>query len=74
VVPGNDRVVAFAKKLQAAGHDVKPIRSPTVPAGTERVRVCIHAHNSEAEIDGLVQEILKHIPSDKRAPAVSSNL
>ena len=59
IIPGNDKVVVFAKKLQAAGFDVKPIRSPTVPAGTERVRICIHAHNTTEEVDSLTSCILK---------------
>jgi 8-amino-7-oxononanoate synthase len=28
--------------------------APTVPAGRERVRVCLHAGNTVEEIDGLV--------------------
>lgn len=33
---------------------VRPIVSPTVPVGTERVRVCLHAGNTIDEIDRLV--------------------
>ena len=44
----------LAAFCQAAGYLVRPIMPPTVPAGSERVRVCLHAGNSEAEIRGLV--------------------
>ncbi|PKV62979.1 8-amino-7-oxononanoate synthase [Pontibacter ramchanderi] len=50
---------ALAAALQQAGFDVRPVLPPTVPAGTERLRVIVHAYNSEEEIDGLVQAIAK---------------
>ncbi|CAG8440505.1 11419_t:CDS:1, partial [Cetraspora pellucida] len=43
--------------IQKAGYNVKPIRSPTVPVGKERVRICIHADNTEEEILGLISVI-----------------
>lgn len=30
---------------------------PTIPKGAERVRVCLHAGNTEAEVDGLVSRM-----------------
>ncbi|KAI9090970.1 pyridoxal phosphate-dependent transferase [Phlyctochytrium arcticum] len=57
IVPGNAQVVKIAKLVQSRGFDVKPIRSPTVPKGTERLRVCIHSHNTRAEILDLVAAI-----------------
>ncbi|KAI8819350.1 pyridoxal phosphate-dependent transferase [Fimicolochytrium jonesii] len=53
VFPGNANVVMLAKVLQDKRFDVRPIRSPTVPVGTERVRVCLHAHNTAEEIQDL---------------------
>ncbi|EMD33403.1 hypothetical protein CERSUDRAFT_160336 [Gelatoporia subvermispora B] len=41
--------------LRAIGLNAKPITWPTVPKGRERVRVCLHAGNSRAEVDRLVQ-------------------
>ncbi|KAI8615345.1 putative 8-amino-7-oxononanoate synthase [Chytriomyces sp. MP71] len=58
IVPGNKRVSDVCKHLQQRGLDVRPIRSPTVPKGAERLRICLHAHNSVAEIEGLFREIL----------------
>ncbi|PYH48130.1 aminotransferase class I/II-fold pyridoxal phosphate-dependent enzyme [Aspergillus saccharolyticus JOP 1030-1] len=47
----------LAAACQAKGYVVRPILPPTVPAGQERVRVCLHAGNTEEEIDGLVEVI-----------------
>jgi 8-amino-7-oxononanoate synthase len=55
IVPGNDRVVQFSKELAKRGLDVRPIRSPTVPKGQERLRICIHAHNTIDELQHLIQ-------------------
>lgn len=50
VVPGNHSVVAVESALAQQGYFARAIRSPTVPAGTERLRVCLHAFNSEAQL------------------------
>ncbi|GGF11292.1 aminotransferase class I/II-fold pyridoxal phosphate-dependent enzyme [Hymenobacter cavernae] len=49
--PAHARAVAQA--AQTAGFDVRPIVSPTVPAGTERLRLIVHSFNTEAEILAL---------------------
>ncbi|MBK0369441.1 aminotransferase class I/II-fold pyridoxal phosphate-dependent enzyme [Flavobacterium agrisoli] len=54
IIPGNSKVKAVAKQLQNAGFDVKAILSPTVPEGQERLRFCLHAYNSKAEIETVL--------------------
>ncbi len=57
IVPGNDAVKSLAEKIQAKGFDVRPILSPTVPKGEERLRICLHSFNTEEEINELIQII-----------------
>ncbi|MGB1307293.1 MAG: aminotransferase class I/II-fold pyridoxal phosphate-dependent enzyme [Oceanihabitans sp.] len=55
VIPGNKNVKTIANKLQQNGFNVKPILSPTVPEGEERLRFCIHSYNTEKEITKVLQ-------------------
>lgn len=54
IIPGNEKVKSIASQLQTLGFDVKPILSPTVPIGQERLRICLHSYNSEKEISDLL--------------------
>jgi 8-amino-7-oxononanoate synthase len=47
----------LASVCQERGYVVRAIMPPTIPEGKERVRVCLHAGNTEAEIDGLARTI-----------------
>jgi 8-amino-7-oxononanoate synthase len=55
IIPGNDKVKSIATQLQQKGFDVKPILSPTVPEGQERLRFCLHSYNSEKEITEVLE-------------------
>jgi 8-amino-7-oxononanoate synthase len=57
IVPDNEQVKRLAEYVRQQGFFVKAILSPTVPAGTERVRICLHAFNSCEEIDKLLKAI-----------------
>lgn len=61
LIPGNDEVKRIAELIQEEGFDVKPILSPTVPKGKERIRLCIHSYNTSREIDGLVKQLVNFI-------------
>jgi 8-amino-7-oxononanoate synthase len=39
---------------QELNTDVRAIVSPTVAPGTERLRICLHAHNTQAELEALI--------------------
>jgi 8-amino-7-oxononanoate synthase len=53
IFPGNAQARHAAQQLQAQGFDVRPILSPTVPAGSERLRICLHTYNTSQEITAL---------------------
>lgn len=55
IISGNKEVKNASEKLQKEGFDVKPILSPTVPKNKERLRICLHSFNTQAEIEKLVQ-------------------
>jgi len=54
LAPGAAEVRRVGKALQEQGLAALPIRAPTVPAGQERIRVCLHACNTFQEIDLLL--------------------
>ncbi|WP_157974247.1 aminotransferase class I/II-fold pyridoxal phosphate-dependent enzyme [Lewinella sp. IMCC34183] len=60
-VAGNRAVMEAERLLRADGYLVKGIRSPSVPEGAERLRICLHAFNTPEEIDGLVDRLAVHL-------------
>jgi 8-amino-7-oxononanoate synthase len=44
-----------AKQLQEKGFDIRPILSPTVEKGKERLRICLHSFNNKEDIVSLCQ-------------------
>lgn len=44
---------SLAAFCQSKGYMVRPIVAPTVPVGTERVRLCLHAKNTFEQVRGL---------------------
>lgn len=56
-IKGNAAVNLEAEKLAYLGYDVRALTSPTVRRGSEILRICLHAFNTEQE----VQVLLKHI-------------
>lgn len=57
IIPGNQEVRYAARILQQKGFDVRPILSPTVASGKERLRVCLHVHNTDKEIASLLEAL-----------------
>ncbi len=54
IIAGNEKVKKVANTLQSKDFDVKPIMSPTVSKGQERLRFCLHAYNSTEEIKKMI--------------------
>jgi 8-amino-7-oxononanoate synthase len=60
IIPGNERCRAACKILEKEGIAAGAILSPTVAKGEERLRICLHSYNSEAEIELLAQVLKKN--------------
>jgi 8-amino-7-oxononanoate synthase len=60
--PGNKAIRNTARNLQEKGFDVRPILSPTVPPGTERLRICLHTFNAEEEVIALGEALKSVVP------------
>ncbi|KAL0074102.1 aminotransferase [Phycomyces blakesleeanus] len=69
VLNGNAPVRALATYLNKKGFTVKPICSPTVPKGHERVRICLHGHNTLEQVDALVDAVHLFFGSQKDTAA-----
>ena len=54
IISGTKNVKNVAQLIQEKGFNVKPILSPTVPKGQERLRICLHSYNSEREIEEVL--------------------
>ncbi|MBX7059428.1 MAG: 8-amino-7-oxononanoate synthase [Leptospirales bacterium] len=54
IIGDEERSLAIARSLQAAGLDVRAIRPPTVPRGSSRLRVCVQAGHSDADVNELL--------------------
>lgn len=61
IIEGNEKVKAVSASLRTQGFDIRPILSPTVPKGKERLRICLHHYNSKEQVDQLLQIIRKEI-------------
>jgi 8-amino-7-oxononanoate synthase len=57
LIPGNSQVLHAAEQLQKSGFSVVPIRAPSVPAGKERLRICLHSFNQEQDIRALAKAL-----------------
>ncbi len=53
----NEKTRLAASTLQSKGFDVRPILSPTVALGKERLRICLHTFNTDDEIISLVKHL-----------------
>lgn len=54
IIPGNENVKKAAASCHEHNFDIRPILYPTVPKGSERLRIVLHSFNTEKEIDDLL--------------------
>jgi 8-amino-7-oxononanoate synthase len=73
VLGSSDAALAAQQKLLAAGFRVVAIRAPTVPRGSERLRITLSAAHSEEQVDALVENLsqLEAVQSRRSEPALS---
>ena len=57
ILGDNGRAMAKAEQLQAAGFYALPIRPPTVPANTARIRLVMNAKLTNADCEQLIQQL-----------------
>jgi 8-amino-7-oxononanoate synthase len=57
VINDDKLLLSTAEKLKKNGIDVRPIRAPTVPIESQRLRICLHAFNVPSEIEKLLSLI-----------------
>ncbi len=62
LLSGNENVKAVAVILKNYNYEVKPIMSPTVPLGQERLRFCLHANNTFEQITQILKIVVNTIP------------
>lgn len=55
VIPGNEAVKQVAASLQKNGLDVRPILYPTVPKGSERLRIVLHSFNTKEDVEKVIE-------------------
>ncbi|MEX0287914.1 MAG: aminotransferase class I/II-fold pyridoxal phosphate-dependent enzyme [Flavobacteriaceae bacterium] len=61
ILKGNSKVKRVSEALRIQGIDVRPILSPTVPEGEERLRFCLHSFNKEKDISKIFEVLKEHI-------------
>ncbi len=54
IIPGNSAVKELAALLQKNNLEILPILSPTVPEGSERLRIVLHSFNTQKELNELI--------------------
>lgn len=57
VLGTNARALAVAERLRTSGFAVRAVRPPTVPEGTARLRLSVHADHAEEDLDRLAESI-----------------
>jgi 8-amino-7-oxononanoate synthase len=56
-IKGNSQAKLISHFLSHQGFDVRPILSPTVPKGEERLRLTLHSFNESAQVQRCLENI-----------------
>ena len=66
VIGDNRRAVLIAERLRSEGFDVRPIRPPTVPEGTARLRISITLNVDEATVSQLFERLAEILREERQ--------
>ncbi|MDG1462337.1 MAG: 8-amino-7-oxononanoate synthase [Gammaproteobacteria bacterium] len=61
LMDSESQAISVAKRLEDQGMLVIPIRPPTVPAGTSRLRITLTANHSDVDVDALLDALKQAI-------------
>ena len=65
IIGDTDATLTASQMLEDEGFLVVPIRPPTVPAGTARLRFAFNAQHPNAEIERLASIVRSRLLSDR---------
>ncbi|MGB0953698.1 MAG: dethiobiotin synthase [Planctomycetota bacterium] len=66
------RAMQVAEKVRADGFEVRAVRPPTVPPGTSRLRIVVHAAHTPAQIEGLAASLVDAMREESRHATVEA--
>ncbi len=66
IVGDNARAMTLASALQARGFDIRGIRPPTVPAGTERLRISLTLNIGEDDVRAMLDALIDETRGEAR--------
>ncbi|GMU66224.1 MAG: 8-amino-7-oxononanoate synthase [Acidobacteriota bacterium] len=61
LIGDNARSVEIAQRLARRGFDVRAVRPPTVPEGTARLRLSVHADHAGGDLDALAAAVAEEM-------------
>lgn len=73
IIGGSERTMVVAAKMRSAGFDVRGVRPPTVPAGTSRLRIVVHANHTKEQIDSLASALMEALSEEHRRSEIEVN-
>lgn len=65
LIPGNENVLKFSNKLRQRGVLVLPVRHPTVPKNTERIRISLMATHTRQDLTYAVEQLASIIEEER---------